>query len=253
MAAGDAARAAVFTIENPKQAGIALSSVFIDRLLGLLAIFGIAGFALLTNISLLAQHVWLRLIGVLLVIMTLIGLAVIAALASRRRRNAVEWAEMLGKLPFHNLWMKLMNGFRAFRGRPGVLAKGFLISCLGHTSMILAIYILAERIGIQLDGASAYVFAISVGIIAAMIPVSGPAGIGVGNAGFAVTFGLVGSNDGAELAVIWQVTFIVASQIGLLFFLIGRRREALSAPSVSGMTEHKSAVPQTDASPIRNR
>ena len=108
------------------------------------------------------------------------------------------------------------------------MIKAHLVSYLGHGSMIFAIFTLAQGIGIQLSF-SEYLFAISIGIISAMIPVSGPVGVGAGNVGFAASFAFVSSNYGAELALLWQATFILASQIGLPFFLIGRRRVRLSS------------------------
>jgi hypothetical protein len=90
--------------------------------------------------------------------------------------------------------------------------------------MIVAIFILAKHINIALNNISEYLFAISLGIIAAALPISGPVGIGAGNLGFAVSFGFVHSHSGADLALVWQATFILASQTGLIFFMLNRRR-----------------------------
>lgn len=223
IAAGDIARAAFFTIENPKLAGAALSSVFMDRLLGLFAIISIAGFALVTNPKLVMSNVWLQAIGISLIIITFIASMLIIVLTSKRLTRKIDSINIIKKLPFQDIIVSILKSFRAYSDCPRTLMKGFLISCLGHMSMILAIYIIAIYLGIYLPSLSAYLFAISIGITASMIPISGPAGIGVGNVAFALTFNLVNSDRGAELAIFWQITFILASQIGLPFFLIGKR------------------------------
>jgi hypothetical protein len=91
---------------------------------------------------------------------------------------------------------------------------------------------LAEAIGTDAQyNLLDYLFAISIGLISATIPISGPAGIGTGNVGFAASFALVNLNHGAEIALLWQVSYILVCQIGLFFFLTGKKRREPRFPS----------------------
>lgn len=226
IAAGDAARATMLTLENRDRASIALASVFMDRLLGLFAIVGIAGVSLLMNHHAVTQIAWLRWVSTVLVGSVLVAGAGVAVVTSEKISHVFESLAVLRKMPLRGSFLRLLDGFRVFRDRPKALLMGFFVSCIGQASMVLAIYLLAVQSGVLLADTSAYVSAISIGIIAAMIPISGPAGIGTGNAGFAVTFALAGSSRGAELAALWQVTFVLASQVGLPFFLSSRREKS---------------------------
>lgn len=228
--AGDAARTALFAAENSSRRIIALISVFIDRLLGLFAIFIIAAIALLVNFSLLMENTWLQLIGLIFILVIIILLATVIIALSKKPHDIISSLRILKRIPGHKLFLTVLDAFYFFRNHGVVLIKAHLVSYIGHGSMIFAIFILAQGIGIQLHSFSEYLFAISVGIISATIPISGPAGVGAGNVGFALSFALVNSNYGAELALLLQVTLILASQLGLPFFLIGRRR-CISSPT----------------------
>lgn len=227
--AGDAARTALFAVENSTGRMIALVSVFLDRVLGMLAIFVIAAAALFLDVSMLRKNLWLQMIGIILVSLIAVFFGIALATLSRTVYNFLTTVRAVKKVPGHQLFLKVLEAFHLFQNHWGGMLKAHFVSYLGHGSMIFAILILAQGIGIQLNSFSEYLFAISVGIISAMIPVSGPAGVGAGNVGFAASFALVSSNYGAELALLWQATFILASQVGLPFFLLGRRRVKLSS------------------------
>jgi uncharacterized protein (TIRG00374 family) len=237
--AGDVTRATFIASKNySNQRAIAIMSVLMDRLLGMFAIFVIAAVALLMSTQLLMKSVWLQLIAVILISLIITFLVVIALAFSQRTHNWIISLRFIKKIPGYNLFMKVFEAFYAFRKHPKILLRCHLISYIGHGAMILAIYILSIGLGIRLDSVSEYFFAIPVGLISSMLPISGPAGIGVGNVGFDVTFRLVNSNYGAELAILWQATFIIASQLGLVFFLIGRKKQdVFESPATGNIKE----------------
>jgi len=232
--AGDAARTVLFPVENSSRRTTAIISVLLDRLLGMLAIFVIAAAALFLNVSMMMKNQWLHKIGFALISIITLSLAMILIAVLRRPHDFLASSRLLGRIPGHRMFLKVLNAFHSFRNCKNAMVKAHLASYLGHGSMICAIIILAKHIGIQLNTPSEYVFAISVGIVSAMIPVSGPVGLGAGNVGFAASFTLLGSNDGAALALVWQATLVISCQIGLPFFLIGRRTYTLSPPGNSG-------------------
>lgn len=221
--AGDAARTSLFAAENSSRRTSALISVFFDRLLGMLAILVIAAVALLLNVSPLIRNPWLQSIGLILISLITLSFVVALIALSRKAYDFLTSSQVIRRIPGHGLFLKVISAFHLFQNRKSAIIRAHLVSYLGHGSMIFAIFILAKRIGIQFNNFSEYVFAISIGIVSAMIPVSGPAGIGAGNVGFAASFALLGSNYGAELALLWQATLVLTCQIGLPFFLIGRR------------------------------
>jgi len=232
--AGDATRAALFPSEKSNRRATVLASVFLDRLLGMLAIFVIAATALFLNVSMMMKDPWLQKIGLIVVSMIVLSVSMILISVLRKPHDFLTSSQLVSRIPGHGLFLKVFAAFDLFRNCRSAMIKAHLASYLGHGSMICAIIILAKHIGIQLDSPSEYVFAIAIGIVSAMIPVSGPVGLGAGNVGFAASFALLGSNDGAALALVWQATFVVSCQIGLPFFLIGRRTSTLLPPGNSG-------------------
>lgn len=225
--AGDVARTALFAVESSSRRTTALISVFLDRLVGMLAIFLIAVAALLLNISMLAENPWLQMIGLVLISLITLFLVIALTALSSKAYDFLTSSQVLRRIPGYKLFLKFLDAFHLFQNSHSAIIKAHLASYFGHGSMIFAILILAKQIGIQLNSPSEYVFAISIGIVSAMIPVSGPAGLGTGNVGFAASFALLGSNDGAALALLWQATLVLACQSGLPFFLMGRRTSTL--------------------------
>jgi hypothetical protein len=231
--AGDATKAVIFATENSKSNKIsALVSIIIDRVLGSLAIFIISGMALLCRFSMIMKNIWLQMVGALVLLGILLLIGIIFIGLSKGTYNNFISMKIFKRIPGHKLILKLVDSFFMFRNSVNVLVKAHIISYLGHSSMIFAVFILAEAIGTDAQyNLLDYLFAISIGLISATIPISGPAGIGTGNVGFAASFALVNLNHGAEIALLWQVSYILVCQIGLFFFLTGKKRREPRFPS----------------------
>jgi uncharacterized membrane protein YbhN (UPF0104 family) len=221
---GDAARIAYLAKQCPNRRTDAAVSVMIDRAIGLMSILVIALLSVMLNEKIFLKNQWVNVIFLIL-FSGLSGLLVLLLVSqSEPIRQLVESLPWARKIPGSRVIFNALAAFYDYRECRSALLKGHLVSYIGHGAMIIAIMLLARDLDIHL-GIKEYLFAISVGLITAMIPISGPAGVGAGNVGFAATFSLLNSGYGAELAILWQASFILASQVGIVFFLLEIRKK----------------------------
>lgn len=222
MASGDAARAGFFAAENSDRRKDAFVSIIVDRILGMLAIFIIAFLSLSANFSLVSGNGWLQVILAIITGVLVCSFIFIFMSLSERVENSLKTSRIVTTVPGHTIFLKFFKIFAVFRNQKKALLKGHLVSYVGHGSMIVGIYTLSQIISSNADNVFEVLFAISVGIISSMVPIAGPVGTGTGNVGFDLSFQLINANYGAELAVMWQITFLLASQLGLIFFILGK-------------------------------
>jgi len=221
---GDVARATIFALENKEMRLMGLTSIIVDRILGLLSILIICVLSLLVNFHLLNRNAWLRFMSLVLAFFVVVFIVMLVLLLSKKASDFLIFSDYLKTIPGIKIFLDILNNFYIFRNDVPSLLKAHLVSYLGHISMMIAIFNLAHHIGISLGTKSEYFFAISLGIMTATLPISGPVGVGAGNVGFALSFGVVNSSSGADLALAWQLTFIMASQVGLFFFMLNRKK-----------------------------
>jgi len=221
---GDAARIAYIAKQCPNRRTDAAVSVMIDRALGLMSILVIALLSVMLNEQIFLQNRWVKVIFFIL-FAGLFGLLILLLVSqSEPIRQRLEYLPWVRKIPGSRVIFNALAAFHDYRECRSALLKGHLVSYIGHGAMIIAIMLLARELDIHL-GIKEYLFAISVGLITAMIPISGPAGVGAGNVGFSATFSLLNAGYGAELAILWQASFILASQVGVVFFLLEIRNK----------------------------
>jgi uncharacterized membrane protein YbhN (UPF0104 family) len=221
---GDIARTAILALENKRLRGQGLASVVVDRAAGSLAILVIFLLSLAANADRLLESPWLRFLALAVLSSIVVIVSVLILLSSARMARVLHRSRLLNRFSENNIFKMISDCFSLAKHHLPDILKAHFISYLGHGATMAAIILLAKHIGIHLDSLADYLLAISLGMISAMVPISGPAGVGAGNLGFALSFALVNSRSGGDLALIWQLTFILASQTGLFFFLLNRRR-----------------------------
>ena len=233
---------AYYVSRNTHKRAEAITTVFLDRVFGLYCMIGFATAAMLFRIG----HLWhygsgqsafgltqtqLLAVGVLAAFCgATVGL--LAFLSSHCRR-LVHF--LLGHLP-HGVGSVLKRTYEAvylYRGQPLVLLKFALYSITSHALLAVALLLVGASMGdpLALGGSRAlnYFFIVPLAVVLNGLPIA-PAGVGVFEWALRLLFGTVllagEPNMGANIGALGHILIILTSQVGLFFYLQGRRQVA---------------------------
>jgi hypothetical protein len=236
---GDLVKAYYVARDSHKKAEAA-TTVFVDRALGLYCMVGLAAVAILFRFG----YLWhsggsAGLFGLtrtqLLVVGVLGGFALVTAglvvFLSSHCRRLVHW--LLPKLPEKPsaVLKRIYEAVYLYRSQPRVLAKFAAYSLTNHTLAAFAMFLIGYAISdpVAHGGTRAlnYLFLIPLGLVLNGMPVA-PAGVGVFEwaLGFLFATVLVAGepNYGATIAALGHIVIILTNQIGLIFYLKGKRK-----------------------------
>ena len=134
-----------------------------------------------------------------------------------RRSSFVE--RTLLKLPFHKRITKIYDAVHEYGKNPLMTLKAILLSIISQIPLYLGLWFLTIILNITSLSVLDYLIAVPVCLLINAIPLA-PGGLGVGEAGFRTIFLLFGSEDGAELSVLFHaIFFILALGLGGLVYL----------------------------------
>lgn len=253
---GDLVKAYYVARDTPRKAE-AVTTVFFDRVLGLYCMVGFAAVALAFRLGHLWRHpspaslfglsqTQLLVVGVL----SAFGVATVGLIVflSAHCRRLVHW--LLGHLP-HRIGSVLRRVYDAvyhYRGQKLLLLKFVLYSVSAHGGAVVAMWLigrsLGEPVAMNLARSPNYLFLIPLGLVLNGLPVA-PAGVGVFEWALRFLFATVlvpgEANLGANVAALSHVIIILTNQVGLFFYLAGKRKVA------DAMREAQAAQPLPDA------
>ncbi len=214
-----------------------LSTLLVDRLLGLLGLLSLTLAAAVWCLNALWSEEAIRpyLAGLLVVCGGLLAGSFV--LFSRRLQ---EWAPLrwvLGKLPFGGTFNRVYSSMRAFSERPLILLEGWGWAVSVHVLGCCAGYLLAQGLSMQsvagATGVSWSLFFVALmmsNFVSSFAPFGG---IGVGQAAYAFVFERVARLlGGADLATLIQLAFIVVKAPGLIAWVMAGRRQQANSESM---------------------
>ncbi len=255
---GDLVKAYYVARDSPKKAE-AVTTVFLDRVLGLYCMVGLAAVAILFRLEYLwgyeGEAVLAGLTATQLLAVGVLGgfaaatVGFVAFLSSHCLR-LVHW--LLDKLPASSgsVLKRIYEAVYLYRSHPSVLVKFVLYSVANHTLaafiLFLIGYSLADPVARGGTRAFNYLFLIPLGMVLNGLPIA-PAGIGVFEWALGFLFGTVlaagEANLGATTAALGHIIFIVTNQIGLVFYLRGKRRVAEAMHEAEEEAAHRPEPP----------
>tara|TARA_B110001454_G_C12723310_1_gene436542 strand:+ start:22412 stop:23419 length:1008 start_codon:yes stop_codon:yes gene_type:complete len=225
---GDVVKAFYFYKDHPQSKAIAISSVFVDRLLGLYTIIVMA----LTAMAFDIQHVMtidalrnLFYFFALIFICFNIGLF---CLFSKNSQVSSLVHSVIGFMPFKEKLLKLYSSGQLYGSQTALLVKVFLLSLLSQTSAIFLMVLIGHYSGIGADVRwSTYFLVTPIGFMATAIPIS-PAGVGVGQAAFFFLYNLyLGKTTelGPVVITMYQLLSLFFGLIGAYFYLVKSKKK----------------------------
>ena len=230
LTGGDLAKAYYVTRETEKKtAGV--TTVFVDRLIGIVALASLSGIMILINLG------DPRFQGPAIVVLAfLAGVAVGGiALFSRRIRGILRLNRIVRKIPFEGVKRILREIDQAvylFRSHKVAMLVALLISFVVHTVSVSANIVFGGAIGVELAWEKYFIFLPIVFMIMS-IPIS-LSGWGVGERSYQGLLATVGVplNQAAMMGVLFNLTRTAWSLPGAIFMVLGGKR-----PSAEKMKE----------------
>jgi uncharacterized protein (TIRG00374 family) len=201
----------------------AVSTVFVERLTGLMSLAGLAVLGGLWSYARWEEH----LIIVMLLVPLAALLAILAALWTPGGERALQWAlSHFRRLPGHQFLLKAVEAVQSFRHHPRALILSLGLSGLVQFNRVLAVLCLAQAAGTALYLGEAFVV-IPSALFIAMLPLT-VGGLGLHEGAFIVLLGFIGIGkpEAFALALLNRFAAITSNLPGgALFLFEGFRRQ----------------------------
>lgn len=227
---GDVVKAFYFTREYPDTKVTAVTSVLMDRILGLFAMTSLAfvvmiyDFKHISTNSTLMTLFWFILA---LIIGFIFGLSVIFSSLVFERK----WLfKVIEKLPLSAKFEKLYRSMHLYGKEGHRFLLVIVASLLSQLCSILFLWLAGSMAGFTYIPATTYFLVAPLGFMATAIPIS-PAGVGVGQAAFYLLFNLYTSEPsevGPTVITAFQVATFLLSLLGAVFYLRQKDKKQLS-------------------------
>ncbi|MEN0058783.1 MAG: lysylphosphatidylglycerol synthase transmembrane domain-containing protein [Bdellovibrio sp.] len=226
---GDVIKAFYFTREHPGQKVIAVTSVLMDRVLGMFAMVFLALLVMVYDLS----HI-LRTPALWTLFCFISGLFVAFSIAlslifSSKLYDQGTLKKWIHKVPYSEKFMKLYESMHIYGKEGKRFFSVILLSLISQACAIIFLYQAGILAGFSDVPARTYFLVAPLGFMATALPIS-PAGVGVGQAAFYFLFNLY-TGEPSELGptsiTAFQVGTFILSLGGAFFYL--RRKERVDA------------------------
>lgn len=209
--------------------------LLLDRFTGLVALLMYPVVLAPLYLSLLADNPSLRaVVGMSagLVAALVIGIWVFLGKGTGRDRVI----RLLARIPGGTLIRRAVGTLRSYGADKRPLWSALLVSLGAHALGVMG-FVLLARATVSPSLEWALFVIVPIGLVVNTIPLT-PGGLGVGEAAFAVLFGMAGLEGGPEVLISWRIVTILVGLAGFFFYLQGRRQfvsaRELTAPGLPG-------------------
>jgi uncharacterized protein (TIRG00374 family) len=217
---GDVVKAYYFSKDYPDTKVIAVTSVLMDRVLGLYAMIMMALFVMFYDlkhvVTIPALHS-LFYVVMMLFFLCSFGLAIIFS----KKIYEKGWLKaLLFKLPLSSKTLKLYDSIYIYGNSGKAIFVAILISLAAQVCSVLFLSLAGVAAGIDVP-LKTYFLVAPLGFMATAIPIS-PAGVGVGQAAFYFLFNLYTGTEtelGPTVITAMQVVQLLLSLIGAFYYL----------------------------------
>lgn len=194
---GDVVKAYYVSQEAKDRKAEVILTVFLDRVIGMVALFFIALIALFFT----QDNPELQSLRTLIFGLFLGTLLFCILLFNKSLLKKIPYLEStLQKLPFYHGLRQIYNAFHLYHRHKRVLLLTFMLSIVLQTCMMFLIYILGFALDIQNTQLVHYFLFFPIIATLSALPIS-LGGLGVGEAGFVYFFGMVGVSAGKAFAL----------------------------------------------------
>jgi len=222
---GDVLKAYYVAVDHPERRAAGVTTVFLDRVIGLLVLIAIAGVALSLNWDRVSSDPVLRSLT-WVVGAGVAGFAVCGGLFfSERCRNHALVQAMMRRMPLRDLAGKVQAAVYIYKSHPALVLWVLAISAAAHSSMAVVAYCYARAMEGGLEGCptlGSFFFIVPIAHVAMAIPTGSPGGLGQSELAFGELFRRIGYGNGLLLGLIERANWALWALVGCYFYL--RRR-----------------------------
>lgn len=227
---GDLFKAVALAKEQSGRRSVAVATVLLDRILGLLALFllGSVTAIIITDVPKTDELLYCKYI---LWAGSLAGLAGIAVMLSRQAVRLLR-LESVSRWPIiGGTWAELLRGVQMYQSRPGIVLLSVLLSVISHAGLIVGFYIGGMSVEPWLPTLAQHLFFMPIAeSVTAIVPVNG----GVGALEYSVQQFCIlfapGANVSAETAggaglvtcIMYRLMTIGIAAVGILYYVSSR-------------------------------
>jgi uncharacterized protein (TIRG00374 family) len=243
---GDVMKAYYVSARYRDKKAHAVTTILLDRFVGLTCLLILSAFAGAWAFSTLALRGRVAVLYWMVVIaaITAVVLPLLIIVMSDRINSLAEGlARRFPRLMPVALGVGAMAEFYDDRS---VVAVAFLISFVGQLLIYLMLYVVGLSIGIQSIPVAQLLFVIPLGLTAMALPIA-PAGLGVGQVVFYALFAdlLPGKGPvGASIITIYQLVYVFVSLTGIIFYL------SETSYAKKSRSQLNDAMPQSEVSVV---
>lgn len=232
MTGGDVVKALLIARAHPGKGPDAVSTVIVDRALGLLVLAALAAIVLLFSFD------TYRVVAIWVLGFLFLAAALILLFLSRRVRRFLRFDALLGRLPGSGMLKRLDRAFLQYRRRPGILLEACLLSAGAHVTSVLSVYFMGMDLGVNASGGLktpellTYMATVPIVMIVSSIPLL-PGGWGLGEVAFGFFFRTVGIQNlslSVGLSVLHRFSLLLFSLAGGIFLLLRPEARAPMTP-----------------------
>lgn len=225
---GDVVKAYYFHKDHANSKIISVTSVLMDRILGLYAMLLMGVIIMLYDREHVSTIPQLQSLFYIVSLITAMASLALFLVFSDKVHQAGHLQKLIQKLPMAERIQRLYNSFYQYGKSPSDLIKVILLSWLGQVFSIFFLILAGTLSGATAPWATYFLVA-PLGFIAIGLPLT-PAGVGIGQAAFYVLFNLYLGNVstlGPTIITAFQVGQLAWGLCGALIYL--RRRQPLKA------------------------
>lgn len=233
---GDVVKAYYFTREHPGTKVVALTSVLMDRVLGLFSMILMAMVVMFYDLN---HIVHVPTLWTLFWIITALffGFAIALSLIfSTALYSSGFLTKIISKLPLSAKLMKLYESMHLYGNNGARVMATIMFSLIGQTCSILFLFLAGYAAGYTEVSLKTYLLVAPLGFMATALPIS-PAGVGVGQAAFYFLFNLyLGTSTelGPTTITAFQVGNFLVALSGAFFYL--RKKDKIDSQSLTEIT-----------------
>lgn len=231
---GDVVKAYYIAQDQPGTKVRAVTSVLMDRVVGLYAMALIALGAVTLHFSEVRASEQLSFLA-FMICMVVLGFSAFFALGFSRRIRAHSIVSKIIELPGGKTFEKIYDAIHSFREGKTQFFMGIGLSVLVQVLNIFCFWVISINLGFEEMTFGALCFIVPLGLIASALPIS-PAGIGVGQAVFLTLFTWYQGQEttlGPTLITVFQVGLGIWGLLGAFFYFTRKAPKEINAAELS--------------------
>ena len=228
---GDVVKAYYLVQIRPQAKVAAITSVLMDRILGLYAMIAMALLVMVLDISHVSRIVTLQNLFYFMILLFISASTFLFLAFSNNMKIKKLIHQGLNYLPKKEKFIKLYESTHLYGKKPSLIFKAVWLSLIAQTFSILFMIYAGENSGIAAVPYSVYFLVTPLGFMATAIPIS-PAGLGVGQAAFYALFNIYLEKTtalGPTVITALQAMQIMFGFVGAFFYLFKSGHKATAA------------------------